>query len=374
MPSRCASVTVACLLWLAASAMPAFATAQVSRDPQAAVLARAGWQAVQTGRAQEAADYFERTLALDPQSATSWLGAGLAAHLLGQPDVAKARLRQALQIDPALTPASLLLGTLLYRGGDVEGAIGVYDDAAARSPTDPQVRTRLERWRKEASLHDSFRRTMSTNFTVLFEGPTEESLAARAIEVLESAYWRVGTALFAYPAEVITVVLYTQEQFRDITRSPGWAGGLYDGKIRVPVRGALERPEEFERVLVHELTHAFVRGLALRNVPTWLNEGLAGVFERGDLSWAVEALREAKALVPLERLHGPFSGLSGADAKLAYAESALAVRYLLDQAGAPPVVALLQDLAAGVEFAEAFSQRILVSYAEFQRAWMAGAK
>ena len=338
-------------------------------DPRSVTLGRAGWQAIEGGRAQDAAGLFEKAIAIDPRSATYRLGAGLAAHLLGQPAVARTELEQALQLDPALTPASLLLGVLLYRENDLQGAIRVYEEAAARAPDDPQFAARLERWRKEAELHDAFRRTMSTNFTVLFEGPAEESLASKALEVLEAAYWRVGTALFTYPPDVLTVVLYTQEQFRDITRSPGWAAGLFDGKIRVPVRGALEHPQEFERVLTHEFTHALVRSLAPRDVPTWLNEGLAGVFERGDLGWAEETVRDAKALIPLERLHGSFSGFSGADAKLAYAESALAARYLLDQAGAPPVVALLRDLGSGAAFAEAFGQRILIPYAEFQAAW-----
>ena len=338
-------------------------------DPRSVTLGRAGWQAIEGGRAQDAAGLFEKAIAIDPRSATYRLGAGLAAHLLGQPAVARTELEQALQLDPGLTPASLLLGVLLYRENDLQGAIRVYEEAAARAPDDPQFAARLERWRKEAELHDAFRLTMSTNFTVLFEGPAEESLASKALEVLEAAYWRVGTALFTYPPDVLTVVLYTQEQFRDITRSPGWAAGLFDGKIRVPVRGALEHPQEFERVLTHEFTHALVRSLAPRDVPVWLNEGLAGVFERGDLGWAEETVRDAKALIPLERLHGSFSGLSGADAKLAYAESALAARYLLDQAGAPPVVALLRDLGSGVEFSEAFSQRILMPYADFQATW-----
>jgi tetratricopeptide (TPR) repeat protein len=360
-------LVIACLL-------PATLAAQGGRDPKSAMLVRDGWQAIQADRPAEAADLFERALALDPGSATSLLGAGLAAHLLGRPAPARGHLEQALQVDPALAPASLLLGVLLYREGDLEGAIRVYEAAAARAPGEPQLTARLERWRLEASLHDAFRRTMSTNFTVLFEGPAEEPLAAKALEMLEAAYWRVGTTLFTYPAEATTVVLYTQEQFRDVTRAPDWAGGLFDGRVRVPVRGALDHPEEFERVLTHEFTHALVRSVAARNVPTWLNEGLAAVFERGDLSWAEQIVREARALIPLEHLHGAFGGLSGEGAKLAYAESALAVRYLLDQSGAPPVVALLQDLGRGEEFAQAFEQRILISYADFQAAWMAQAR
>ena len=67
----------------------------------------------------------------------------------------------------------------------------------------------------------------------------------------------------------IAVVLYTGEQFRDITRAPSWAAGAYDGVIRVPMRGALDKREELDRVLSHEFTHALIRTLASRGVPAW---------------------------------------------------------------------------------------------------------
>jgi len=78
------------------------------------------------------------------------------------------------------------------------------------------------------------------------------------------------------------------------------------------------------------------------------------VFERGDLSWAETIVREAETLIPLDRLHGAFGGLSPAAARLVYAESALAARDLLDQAGPSPLVALLTDLGNNVPFADAF--------------------
>ena len=43
-------------------------------------------------------------------------------------------------------------------------------------------------------------------------------------------------ALAIYPKRTITIVVYTQEQFRDVTRSPRWAAAAYDGRIRLPVR------------------------------------------------------------------------------------------------------------------------------------------
>ena len=78
------------------------------------------------------------------------------------------------------------------------------------------------------------------------------------------------------------------EQFRDVTRSPQWAAAAYDGIIRVPMRGAGEKGEDLDRVLAHEFSHALIRSLATRNLPTWLNEGLASVLESEDLGWANE--------------------------------------------------------------------------------------
>jgi hypothetical protein len=202
---------------------------------------------------------------------------------------------------------------------------------------------------------------------VLFEGPAEAALAAKAVEILEAAFWRIGSALYTYPTEVITVVLYTREQFRDITQSPDWAGGAYDGQIRMPVRGALQNPDDFDRVLTHEFSHALVRTLAPRGVPQWLNEGLAMYFEGGDLSAHVEHARAAAAPHSLVRLERPFSGLDGNGAALAYAQSAAAVKRLMDEAGAPAIVGILTDLGRGVPFAEAFQRHANVSYADFQQ-------
>jgi hypothetical protein len=183
--------------------------------------------------------------------------------------------------------------------------------------------------------------------------------------MLETAYWRVGTAMYTFPEQVITVVLYTQQQFRDITRSPDWAAAVYDGRIRVPMRGALKRPEELERVLAHEFTHALVRSIAPRGVPTWLNEGLAVVFEPEGRAWAEGQLAKTTTRLPAETLAGSFAGLSGAKARIAYAQSAAAVDKLIELAGTAAVVALLQDLAQGERFSAAFERRVLMPFDTF---------
>src|SRR4051812_6700089 len=186
---------------------------------------------------------------------------------------------------------------------------------------------------REEALHDQFFQSQGAHFTILFEGPQDYELAGRALEVLEQAYFRIGTALYTFPDHPITVILYTQRQFRDITRAPAWAAGAYDGRIRIPIRGALNEPEELERVLSHELAHAMIQAIAPSRVPTWLNEGLAVTFEAHGVDAAQARLADSPRRIAFERLARNFQGLSGEDARLAYAQSAVMAQRLLDEGG-----------------------------------------
>ena len=232
---------------LAAIVGTAPALAQGISGTRAYVEGHNGWQAIRDARHEDAAAAFAAALDAEPRDPSLHLGAGLAAHLLGRPTAAQHSLERALELAPPLTAASLLLADILYRGSDVAAAIQVYEGALMYAPADKTVITRLETLRREEAVHSDFFESRGAHFTVLFEGPADAGLAARVIEILEAAYWRVSTALSIYPERTITVVLYTQEQFRDITRSPQWAAAAYDGRIRLPVRGADADPRELER-------------------------------------------------------------------------------------------------------------------------------
>jgi tetratricopeptide (TPR) repeat protein len=338
----------------------------------AAELEKAGWEAIRASRLPEAADAFRAALRQEPRNVRLMLGAALAAHLLGRSEEARQQLVAALEAQPALTDASLLLGQILYRAGDLTGAIHVYEQALAHAPGDTHLTSRLEEWRREAALHDRFSQRYGDHFTVLFEGPQEEALARQVIERLEAHYWRIGTALGAYPNGIVTVVLYTNEQFRDVTRSPAWAAAAFDGRIRVPMRGALRSAAELDRVLAHEYAHALVHSLAPRGVPQWLNEGLAQIFEPGGLKAAgpVAAPDPGAPAVelPLSRLEKSFEGLDKEQARQAYARSAQAAQALVDQAGMSGILNLLSFVGDGLPFAQAFERAVFVSYADFQKA------
>jgi len=334
-------------------------------DPQSALYERAGWDALANGQAAQAAAAFREALAASPKNARLHLGAGLAAALQRRDTDARDEFEQALALEPKLTDARRQLGLIQYRLGDALSAIRTYETLAAEAPDDADAAATLDRWKREQALHDRMRDAIGSHFTVSFEGPEEAALADEALQSLDRAYWRIGQELGTFPNEPIRVVLYTAEQFRDITRSPSWAAGAYDGTIRVPMRGALDDPKELDRVLAHEFTHALIRTLASRNVPTWLNEGIAAAMEAGDLDWANKFEAQTRR-VPLRALQSGFGRFTGAQAQLAYATSALAARRLLEEAGGFAIANLLRDLGEGVAFEAAFLHRIQRPFAEFQ--------
>lgn len=347
-----------------AGAVPLAGAGQNS--PRVGMLEQDGWAAIKAGNANSATEIFREAIALDPKNAALRLGAGVAAFIERHDAEAKAHLEQALLLDARLIRARAQLSQVLKRLGDSQEAIRQLEIVAAEAPGDAAVRDTLERWRRERDLHDRMRLEVGDHFIVSFEGPEDAAMAAQALDSLNRAFWRICDVLNAYPQKPVQVVLYSREQFRDITRSPQWAAGAFDGIIRVPMRGVGEKGEDLDRVLAHEFSHALIRSLATRNLPTWLNEGLASVLESDNLGWAADTVRRVPNLPSLAALSAPFGKLNGADAQVAYAASALAAKRLLDEAGGPAIANLLRDLGDGVDFEAAFLRRIQKSFADFQ--------
>jgi tetratricopeptide (TPR) repeat protein len=326
-------------------------------------LAAAGWKAIEERQFSDALAAFTAAAGPAKNDPALCTGAGFAAFMLGQDVEAQGWLERALKLAPQTTDASLLLGELHHRSGRVVEAVATYEAALKYAPEERLLTDKLTQWRRDASVRAGSYESRGAHFSVLFQGPADETIARRAVEMLEEAYWRVGGALSTYPDRTITVVLYTDQQFRDITLSPAWAAGSYDGTIRIPTRGAMDQPDELERILAHEFVHAVVAMIGGRDVPAWLNEGLASLLEPGGLQ---ETTLAGDTRVPLSQLEKGFGRLTAGDAQRAYTQSALAVQKVVQLRGTPAVVTLLEDLRRGVPFATAFYQRISMRYEDFQ--------
>jgi tetratricopeptide (TPR) repeat protein len=328
---------------------------------------QAGWQALQAGNADRAASLFYEALTAHPREPFAHFGAGVAAHVLGREEDAQRSLARALELNPLLTEASLLLGDIQYHLGDVDAAVRTYEKAVALAPGNAELLRRLNAWRKEASAERGMETWSKGSFSIVLEGRSgDRAMATRALDTLDAAYWRIGRALGAFPSGRIMVTLYTEQQFHDFTNAPDWSDGLFDGRIRMPVGGLSKDPLRFEHVLTHELVHAMIAGIAPRNVPGWLHEGLASYFEPVDRA-AAERILKRFPIVPLSRLQGSFSQLGTNQAVFAYTVSVVAAGMAVDRLG-PRTSALIQALGDGQSLESALTS-LGVPYNEFDAAF-----
>ena len=329
-------------------------------------LAQDGAAFLQAGRYRDAFDAFAAAANARPREVSFYVGASSAAAMLGQLADAQRWVERALQLQPSYTSASILLGQVLFRQGKLQEAVAVYETGLKYAPGNALLTQSLAEWRKEADLQNNFFARRGAHFSVFFEGPSDDVVARKIVDILEEAYYRIGTALMTYPSETINVVLYTQQQFQDVTRSPAWAAGVYDGRIKLPVGGALKQEGELRRVVEHEFVHAVVSSMAGRVVPTWLHEGLAMALEEGGGGGADQILSRISGRVPLAALSRGFMGLTGPQAMVAYAESLQAVKRLIALRGMPSLVSLLHSLGRGADFESAFQQAIFMRFADFE--------
>ncbi|MBI3811936.1 MAG: tetratricopeptide repeat protein [Nitrospirae bacterium] len=332
------------------------------------------WKQLDGRQYQDALLNFQSAVQLKPDESSFLVGQGLAYYRLNETGRAIEPLKRAIDLDPKKPDAYKIIGDIYYQRDEIEMAAGYYEKALELDPSDQALRQHLAKTRREEKIQSGFQQQASRAFTVKFEGREEQEEAQRVLHDLEEAYREIGQAMSYYPPEPTTVILYTDQQFQDVTRSAAWTKGVYDGKIRVPVGGAEQNPELLKKVLFHEYAHAVVHGLSRGlNVPTWLNEGVAVYFESGGRSSREQdlyrRLRSGTPLVPLSSLHGSFMGLSDTQASLAYAESFAAVKALADRYGLYRVRQLLEDLGSPKEFAAAFSDAFMIPYETFQSNW-----
>jgi hypothetical protein len=239
-------------------------------------------------------------------------------------------------------------------------------------PSAARLRERLERVRKEHRTEKDFSRDVTGHFLTKYEGREKIEAGRIILRILEDAYAEVGRALSFYPDREIQVILYSGEQFREVTDAPGWSAGIYDGKIRIPVGGIEQETPGLRRILYHEYTHAVVRTLTPR-CPTWLNEGLAQYFEGREVDsrqrGALRRTAREGRLPSLSSLEGSFTGLGADRAAHTYLVSLSAVRYMIDSFGLYRVRYVLDELAAGADSGKALAAGLALSSEEFERGW-----
>ncbi len=211
-----------------------------------------------------------------------------------------------------------------------------------------QAERRLEVLSDERHLADesiergpgSFVDLDSPHFRVSFDselGRASPHYSEIVVGFLERARIRVGERLGVTPEEPMGVVLYGKAAYLRAHRHrfSFQTVGFFDGRIHVVSAAHPER--ELRDLLFHEYTHAMFREQTGGDRPFWLNEGLAELSEREDLSHDGLTRSERVSLhnridegswIPLRRLAPSFSGLDNSDARVAYLEATAAAAWI----------------------------------------------
>jgi tetratricopeptide (TPR) repeat protein len=314
--------------------------------------------------------YLQQALSFVPKdpSLLSWYVMALVQDAQYAEAVTQAEEMAALA--PTSADALKLLGLAYYDADRPGDAVRTWQRALALHPDDAALKQYLAKAERESAVEDNYRELESSHFNLRFEGRQPGfTFRSDLLRMLERQYGELQRDLEFTPPGSITVDLYSQKAFYDVTQAPAWAEAANDGKLRIPLGDVTAITPQMERVIKHELTHSFVHFMTHGRCPQWLNEGVAQLMEPRDMGPYGRALAQmfgAGRNAPLRSLEGPFTGFSPAQAQVAYAESLAAVEYLRSQYGMRAVRQILEALGEGQSPEEAVRSAIHYDYARLQ--------
>ncbi len=327
-------------------------TPAIKKNLESAVLMH-GFGLLKQKRYEEAAAQFEYAEELFPEDPQPPFLRGNAAYQLKQYDLARTELEKSRNLGGETVDLLFLLGKVFYDTEDITQAVEMWELAAQKDPENKTVQELLVKAKRELTVDAGMGKGQSSRFILSFDSGIKSEAADRVLGALEDAYNQVGRDFSAYPESRVPVILYTGKDYREITGSPGWSGGQYDGKIRLPVGGMTEVTPPVRGVLFHEYTHVVVREVTRGNCPVWLNEGLAEIEGKKEFDHPLTALRQGalkNELLPFSTLTGSFASLQGKSVDLAYQQSYSLVRYMVSAYGWHTMKALLTALGEGLSF------------------------
>ena len=190
----------------------------------------------------------------------------------------------------------------------------------------------------------------------------------------------MGSELGEYPKHEIQVIIYPRSDIQELDYYPDMAAGLYDGKIRF-TEDLFKDGDYLKAVLYHEYTHVIVHIIGGRNVPIWLNEGLAEYSARkfksaNHISGRESLLKtaaEKNVIIPFNQLS--ISSLAGLKRlsypliALLYAQSDSFVTYAIDKFTINDMRTILESIGNGDSTETAIIDTLNYSLKELENDW-----
>lgn len=232
--------------------------------------------------------------------------------------------------------AHLALGKLLYKTGNLSEAKYHLKVSNELKPTN-NTSEMLKRIEREININDSSNKFQSVHFSLFCPDDFSDDKASEILDILEAAFTEVGNKLNFFPSQRAQVIVFNTADFKKIHDLPNWAGGLYDGKIRLPIPTNNISVKKLKGAFFHEYTHHVVYLLSSGNCPIWLNEGLAQIseFDDFDLDKKVNTKAlDSQNFKSINDIDVVFSAIkSKKKAKAFYKEAYLTTRKLIKEFG-----------------------------------------
>ncbi|MBI3322651.1 MAG: hypothetical protein HYZ94_03105 [Candidatus Omnitrophica bacterium] len=276
----------------------------------------------------------------------------------------------AVRQSPNHADSHFLLGELYYLRQEMAEAEKSWVKALKLSPEREDIQQRLEKLRREQKIENDLARSDTWPFLVRFAREQNPMDVGELRQSLRDAYRLIGQQMGYFPSHPITVLLYSEREFQAIKGVSHQVGGLYDGKIRLPLCSGDGADIELKRVLWHEYTHAVIHDLTKGNCPLWLNEGVATLQESRvnppNLSLAQAAYQQGKMPAWGPLWDQPYDSASLA---LNYQVSYLIARYLVERWRWGEMIRLLGRLEKGEAIGEALRAQYREDPAAIEKAW-----
>ena len=292
-----------------------------------------------------------------------------------QTEKAKRLIQKALDINPDFAEAYQALGNIEYGSQRLKEAQKAWAKAWSLNPDLPNLAQSMQRLAKELPVEAEFDKLTQMYFDLRYEDQVQRTVGFNIQDTLMEARRQVGGDFRLWPKYTTVVLIYSAENFRQVRQdSPLWAGGMYDGKIRIPLPGLQYNEQEVKTILFHEYTHVLVYDLAGPKCPTWLNEGLAeyGGAKAGKrpLDLLSAALKDNQ-LIPWDALDAQLtSEASTLQAGLAYQQSHSIVAYLADRYGFWRMRNVLAEIKTGVPAWQAIEKEFKTKRPRMERQWL----
>jgi tetratricopeptide (TPR) repeat protein len=321
---------------------------------------RRAQEALESRDFELASSYYLALVQDQPELYVARVGYAVSEIEMGRDGLALSVVLDGISRQPERPELHVLLGELRYREERLDDALRSWRRAFELDPDD-KLRDRILKVERELHTSRYYDFASSSHFNLRYDGTVDLDLASAVIEHLEEQYWIVTESFRHSPAQPITVQLFPEREFREVTRAPEWAGGLYDGKIRVPLGGLTRLNTDAKRVLTHELTHAVVHSKSRGNAPRWLQEGLAQMAE------GKRPLRRDRKTIAnqLEQIPSDQWG----SLEFSYPLALAVCQYLSTRSGFDSLVELVERLGSGASTDDALREVYGQDYDEICRDW-----